>query len=142
MKISINDGVTTKIIEDVERLADSWHEKYETSKGIQYGFKKFFITAEKDDETIGILIGYTAFSEVYIDDLVVHEKFRRQGVGRKLLQKLEEYFDGQNYSNISLVTNEFQAPDFYKKCGYSLEFVRKNERFPSFSKYFFIKWLK
>ncbi|MBR1735122.1 MAG: GNAT family N-acetyltransferase [Alphaproteobacteria bacterium] len=122
-------------------MAESWYEKYETSKGVQCGFKKFHILAEEKGEIVGILIGYTAFSEIYIDDLVVHENFRNQGIARKLLQKLEEHFEGQNYSNINLVTNEFQAPNFYKKCGYTLEFVRKNDRLPLFSKYFFVKWL-
>ena len=138
MRISINEGVTTEI----EELAESWYEKYETSKGVHCGFKKFHILAEEKDEIVGILIGYTAFSEIYIDDLVVHDNFRKQGIGRKLLQELEEHFEGQNYSNINLVTNEFQAPNFYKKCGYTLEFVRKNDRFPLFSKYFFVKWLR
>jgi len=135
MRLSINNGVTEKI----EELAESWHHEYEISKNVQYGFKKFHILAEENDEIVGILIGYTAFSEIYVDDLVVHEKFRNQGIGRMLLQKLEEHFEGKNYSNINLVTNEFQAPDFYKKCGYTLEFVRRNKKFPLLSKYFFIK---
>ena len=142
MKISINEGATKEVIENIEHLADSWHEKYETSKGVQYGFKKFYLTAEENGEIIGILIGYTAFSAICVDNLVIHEKFRERGIGGKLLRELEKHFEGQNYSNISLVTNEFQAPGFYEKCGYSLEFVRKNERFPLFSKYFFTKWLK
>ena len=135
MKISINDGAPTEI----EDLAESWHEKYEKSKGIQYGFRKFHLLAEENGEIVGILIGYTAFSEIYVDNVIVHEKFRGQGIGRMLLQKLEGYFEGQNYTNINLITNEFQAPDFYKKCGYTLEFVRKNDHFPLLSKYFFIK---
>lgn len=138
MKISINYGVTEKI----EEIAESWYEKYEAYKEVSCEYKKFHLIAEENDEIVGILIGYTAFSEIYVEDLVVHKKFRNQGIGRMLLQKLEEHFEGQNYSNINLVTNEFQAPDFYKKCGYTLEFVRKNKKFPLLSKYFFIKWLK
>ena len=137
MKISINYGVTEKI----EEIAESWYEKYEASKNVSCGYKKFHILAEEKGEIIGILIGYTTFSEIYVDDLVVHENYRKQGIGRMLLQKLEEHFEGKNYSNINLVTNEFQAPDFYNKCGYTLEFVRKNKRFPLLSKYFFVKWL-
>ena len=38
----------------------------------------------------------------------------------------EKYFNNGKYVNINLVTNEFQTPGFYKKCGYSLEFVRQN----------------
>ena len=89
MKVSINEGVTTEI----EDLAESWYEKYENSKGVSCEFKKFHILAEENNETVGILIGYTAFSEIYIDDLVVAEKFRKRGIARKLLQNLEEHFE-------------------------------------------------
>lgn len=138
LQISINNDVTTEI----EELAESWYKKYEISKGVRCDYKKFHILAEENGEIIGILIGYTAFSEIYIDDLVVAEKFRRRGIGRNLLKFCEEHFENQNFTNINLVTNEFQAPEFYKKCGFTLEFIRKNEKFPLFSKYFFIKWLK
>lgn len=137
MRISINEGVTTEI----EELAESWYEKYEASKGVSCEYKKFHVLAEENDKIIGILIGYTAFSEIYVEDLVVHENYRNQGIGKMLLQKLEAHFEGKDYSNINLVTNEFQAPDFYKKSGYTLEFVRRNKKFPLLSKYFFIKWL-
>ncbi len=36
-------------------------------------------------------------------------------------------------------TNEFQAPCFYEKCGFELEFIRKNEDNPRLNKYYFIK---
>ena len=137
MKISISESITTEI----EELSGVWHKQYDSSKGVQYEFKKFHILAEENNEVVGILTGYTALSEVHVSNLVVDEKFRKQGIGRKLLQKVEEFFKDKNFSHISLATNEFQAPEFYKKCGYSLEFVRKNEKFPLFSKYFFIKWL-
>lgn len=39
MKISINNGVTEKI----EELAESWYEKYETSKDVLCEYKKFHI---------------------------------------------------------------------------------------------------
>ena len=129
------------IPDEIKSLAEAWHEKYEASKNIQCDFKKFHLLAKENAEIVGILIGYTAFSNVYVNELIVKENFRRQGIGKKLLQRLEQFCNGKNYSDISLVTNEFQAPDFYKKCGYALEFVRENKHFPAFSKYFFVKWL-
>ncbi len=137
IEISVNDDITTEI----ENLAEFWHEKYETSKNVRCCFNKFHILAKEKGKIIGILIGYTAFSEIYVNDLIVSEVYRGNGIGRELLSKLEQHFEGRNFSNINLVTNKFQASEFYKKCGYNLEFVRENKRFPLFSKYFFIKWL-
>ena len=136
MEILVNDDIT----QEIKSLAESWHEIYEASKGVQCNFRKFQILAKENDEIIGILIGYTAFSDVYVDELVVHEKFRRQGIGRKLLQHLEKYFDGKNYTNISLVTNEFQAPEFYKKNGYKI--ISELNNIPiGYKKYHLIKEL-
>jgi len=54
---------------------------------------------------------------------------------------VEEYFKDDGFNNINLCTNEFQAPKFYKKCGYKLEFIRKNERNSKLNKYFYVKFL-
>lgn len=78
--------------------------------------------------------------EIKVSDLIVTEKFRRKGVGSKLLKSVEEYFGDRNYTSISLTTYDFQAPKFYEKCGFELEFVRKNKKNPKLTKYFFVKY--
>ena len=52
----------------------------------------------------------------------------------------EEYFSDKNYTSISLTTYDFQAPKFYEKCGFKLEFVRENKKNPKLTKYFFVKY--
>lgn len=136
--ISISDGIT----QETSDWLDCEYDKYESSQGVQCNFAQFSVAVKEDENIIGALTGYTAFSEIYIDDLLVLSEYRNQGIGRKLLRYMEEHFQDQNFTNINLVTNEFQAPEFYKKCGYTLEFVRRNPKFPKFTKYFFIKWLK
>jgi len=39
-----------------------------------------------------------------------------------------------------LVTSAFQAPDFYRKCGFTAEFTRENKKNPKLSKTFFVKF--
>lgn len=131
-----------KIPKYIDELLEKEYEIYESQKGIDSNFKYFYILAEENEKIVGILTGYTIFSEVCVTELLVVQGHRRQGIGSKLLSCLEEYFCDKDFTNINLVTNQFQAPEFYKKCEYSLEFIRKNEKFPSFSKYFFIKWFK
>lgn len=138
------------IIEFVDELSKEVDEKmqkdlvkYESSHGIDVNYKKFSIVAkDKDRALIGVLSAYTAFAEVYIDDIWVDTSVRRQGYGRKLLQKLENHFKGKGFNNINLVTSAFQAPEFYKKCGFSVEFVRINKKNPKLTKTFFVKYFE
>lgn len=132
--------------EDLSEAADvkmtEGHENYERENGIEINFKNFsFTLSDEKGEVFGVLSAYTAYSEIYVEDLWVDESLRQKGYGRKLLQTLEHYFDGKGYNNINLVTNEFQAPLFYKKCGYDIEFVRVNKSNSKLTKTFFIKYL-
>ena len=58
----------------------------------------------------------------------------------QLPDEVENQFKGQVYNNINLVTSHFQAPDFYKKCGFIAEFTRINKKNPKLSKTFFVKY--
>jgi len=138
------------IIEFVDELSKDVDEKmqkdlvkYESSHGIDVNYKKFSIVAkDKNGAPIGVVNVYTAFAEVYVDDIWVDSSFRGQGYGRKLLQELENQFKGKGFNNINLVTSAFQAPEFYKKCGFTAEFVRINKQNPKLTKTFFVKYFE
>ena len=55
-----------------------------------------------------------------------------------LVAAVENAYKGKGYEKITLTTFGFQAPEFYKKLGYELEFVRKNKD-PKLCKYFYLK---
>jgi len=115
---------------------------YETSHGIDVNYKKFSLVLYDDEVVVGVVNAFTAFAEIYVDDMWVDSKHRGKGYGRKLLQQLENMFEGQGFNNINLCTSQFQAPEFYKKCGFQLEFVRYNKINPKLNKYFFSRMFK
>ena len=130
-----------KIPDDVEAKMSKNLADYETSHGINVNYKPFALLLTDDHgQAIGVLNAYTAFSEIYIDDLWVDSSQRSKGYGRKLIEELEKHFKNQGFNNINLVTNAFQAAEFYQKCGFELEFTRRNLKNPKLSKFFFVKF--
>ena len=73
-------------------------------------------------------------------DLIVGEAYRRSGLGSRLVAAVEDAFRGKGYDVVTLTTFGFQAPDFYRKLGYTVEFVRDCPD-PKLRKYFMVKKL-
>lgn len=67
-------------------------------------------------------------------------KYRCKGHGRKLIETLENHFTGKGFNNINLCTSAFSAPEFYKICGFTVEFVRENLKNAKLTKTFFVKY--
>ncbi len=128
---------------DVEKNMEKNFVEYEKSHGIDVNYKKFsIIIKDSSGQPMGAVNAYTAFAEIYVDDIWIDKPFRDRGYGRKLLQELENHFKGKGFNNINLVTSAFQAPEFYKKCGFTVEFVRKNIKNPKLTKTFFVKYFE
>ena len=126
----------------LENLVNNGHEEYEKSNGIKDDYKEFYITITHDDSVVGVLSAYIVFAEIYIDDLWIDKKYRRKGYGTQLLDYLYTQYENKGFNNINLVTSEFQAPDFYIKNGYELEYIRKNKHNPKLTKYFFFRFFE
>ncbi len=130
-----------KVFDDVEEKMRKDLIEYESSHGIDVNYKKFSLLAKNENsEVVGVLHAFTAFAEIYIEDIWVDKLYRGKGCGKKLIHTLESRFKGKGFNNINLVTSAFQAPEFYKKCGFEVEFVRENKKNPKLTKTFFVKY--
>ena len=111
---------------------------YASDCDVTLNFEKFCFAAEDDGKIAGVIIGRAYYNEVHIGDLIVAKDYRQEGVGSKLVAAVEDAYKGRGYEKIALTTFGFQAPEFYKKLGYELEFVREDKD-PKLSKYFYLK---
>lgn len=85
--------------------------------------------AKFDGKIIGFIAGYIVpdkgnfeiynWKRGYVDELYIDEKYRTQGIGKKLLEKIEKYFKSKKCDifGLDIVAANKGAEEFYKKQG-------------------------
>jgi GNAT superfamily N-acetyltransferase len=124
----------------IDEFINSEFSNYASDCGVALNYEDFCFIAEDDGEIAGVIVGRAYYNEVHIGDLIVGKDYRRAGIGSRLVAAVEDAYKGKGYEKIALTTFGFQAPEFYKKLGYELEFVREDKD-PKLSKYFYLKQL-
>ncbi len=121
-------------------LMDNEFNKFAIKNGVTCNYKSFNFVAKEEDKIVGIIMGHSYYKEVYIDDLIVLEEYRNKHIRTKLIETVENYFKNKEFENINLTTYKFQAPEFYKKCGFKIDFIRENKENPKLNKYYLVKY--
>lgn len=78
------------------------------------------IVDENNKIIAGCLAKMYCWNIIYIDILWVDEKYRKCGLGTRLLNEIEKIALEEKSSLIHLDTFDFQAKDFYIKQGYEV----------------------
>lgn len=109
--------------QDIDFLTQSINK--ETSDfGAAYPFA-FFIR-DNNSNIIAGCNGSVIFGVIYTDQLWVQPEYRKQGIGKQLMQNLHDYGQSIGCTMATVSTMSFQgAYTFYEKLGYKLEFERK-----------------
>lgn len=140
----MDEAVIKRIDEENEAIGEFIHNeftRYGLQNNVDLNYDEFCFTAEnKDGRILGVITGHAYYNEVHIGDLIVAGDCRRSGLGRRLVSAVEDAYRDQGYDIVTLTTFGFQAPDFYRKLGYSVEFIRSHKD-PKLSKYFLKKAL-
>ena len=126
--------------EEFYKIIDTEFNKFAIKNDVTCDYKPFNFIAKEDDKIVGLITGHSYYSEVHIGDIIVLEEYRNNNIGTKLVEKVEKYYKDKGFENINLTTYKFQAPEFYKKCGFKVEFIRENKENPKLSKYFLVKY--
>lgn len=135
VKIEQLDGMDANYSEFVR----AQFEKYASQKNIRGDYTDFAFAARENDEIAGIITGHICYDEAHVSELIVSEKYRGMKIGSSLLAFAEKYCKGRGIERMTLTTYEFQAPAFYLKNGFSVEFVRRSKHDPQLDKYFLVK---
>ena len=134
-------------IEHIDRIEDKYYitinekfNKYASENGVECNYVPYTFIAKENDEILGFVTGHSYYKEVYIADLIVFEEHRNKHIGSKLMQAVEEHFKDKGFENMNLTTYSFQAPEFYKKCGFKVDFVRESKLNSKLNKYYMVKY--
>jgi ribosomal protein S18 acetylase RimI-like enzyme len=113
----------------------------EVKKRVYLGFKKQAIEATGMDglaeepisfeafgsdhsEFMGTIVVQPFWGQLHIKYLFVEDKYRGQGIGRMLMEHAFEFGKKRGYDFAFVETMSFQAPEFYQKLGFEIEFSR------------------
>jgi len=114
MKITDRDITKTEL----KDIYDDF-KKIERQDGVpEHEQTRYQFIAEENDQVVGFASGLTNHKWFYLTDLWVHEDYRRQGLGAKLLAKLEDKVKSLGIEHIYTWTSGFINPQFYEKQGY------------------------
>ena len=123
--VSINDEPSTADKEVMKEGMLAYHQ----SKG-HIRNQEFFSTVIKDkmNKTCGIVVVSFLWNGMHIQTLWIDESIRNQGWGTKLMEIAEKEAVKRGCNLAYTDTYSWQAPEFYKKLGYTL--YAKLEDFP------------
>ena len=139
----MNEPVIRRMEEENQEIGDFIHEKFSAfgeENGVTLNYDEFCFAAEIGGKIAGVVTGRAYYNEVHIGDLIVDEPYRRSGLGSRLVRAVESAYRGKGYDVVTLTTFGFQAPEFYRKLGYGVEFIRESAD-PKLRKYFLSKKL-
>ena len=119
--IKIVNEWNVKDIVNLYKAGGWWKESYEKSgiPALIYGSFAFAVAVDKkNNETIGMArVLSDGTSDAYIQDVVVLPKYRKKGIGKKLILKLIEFCNKKGIYWIALISEPDQE-QFYEKLGF------------------------
>jgi len=122
--MKITDREITK--KELQDIYDDF-TKIEIQDGVpQVKQERYNVVAEENDIVIVFASGLTNHKCFYLSDLWVHEDYRRQGLGSKILKMLEDKVKSTGIEIMWTWTTGFTNPKFYESQGYKVFTIFKN----------------
>lgn len=139
--LPIKGGMEFKIenmSDEIQAKINDEFYKYqiETTGPIEY--KTVVFTARQNNELIGVLTAIIKWGQLHIKTLIVDSTYRKHGIGSQLMQQTFNYGRDNGCTIVYVETSSFQAPDFYKKIGFVVEFIR--DGYKNGYSYYYLKY--
>ncbi|ODT35398.1 MAG: GNAT family N-acetyltransferase [Niabella sp. SCN 42-15] len=125
-----------RILELVQELADYEKAPHEVTVSLEHFTESGFgekpvwwaFVAEVDQSIVGIALYYIRFSTwkgqtLYLEDILVTEKMRGQGIGKELFERIVQEAREKGFERVSWQVLDWNEPaiNFYKKYNASFD---------------------
>ncbi|WP_161978972.1 GNAT family N-acetyltransferase [Streptococcus sp. S784/96/1] len=132
--INLTDG-QVKEVEEALECYDAQFIRTPQDGKISIGFLN-----ETGKVIAGLAAVMTAFKILYVSTVFVDESYRRQGLGRQLMEEMETRAKLLGANTIRLDTFDWQGYDFYKSLDYQEvgHYVHTQD---GYSEHFFVKFI-
>jgi len=104
--------------------------------------KKLSYLFQENGITLGRMFGYIESDIFKIEGIFLEPEARGKGIGKDIIQQLEEYALQEGCRIVLLETPTSSAPQFYEKLGYSVFGEIPNYPLEGESCYYMMKWLR
>lgn len=94
-------------------------------RGLKPGEAFGFFVRDEDENIKGGCSGYVFYGCLMVDLLWVDDSIRNQGYGTALMKAAENLAIQKQCHFITVNTMDFEAPTFYQKLGFFIEFERQ-----------------
>ena len=91
---------------------------YNNGKIGKQKYKRLAISLREGDEIVGGIVGEVWTAVLFIQFFWIEQKFRGKDFGTKLIKAIEDEAKRFGATRSYLDTMSFQAPGFYRACGY------------------------
>lgn len=116
-----------KQVSEIEKecFSSPWSEKdFEIELGKEGSITLISVA---NDLVVGFVNAQLVLDEIYINNVAVTQKIRKQGVGELLLKGLENKVEGiASFITLEVRKSNIPAIKLYEKCGYQEVGLRKN----------------
>ena len=92
--------------------------RYNTEKMGKQKYRRFAVSLRDDEAIVGGIVGEVWMTVLFIQFFWIEERFRGQGHGTALIEKIETEARRFGAVRSNVDTMSVQAPDFYRACGY------------------------
>ena len=91
---------------------------YNTEKMGKQKYKRFAISLRQRGKIVGGIVGEVWTTVLFIQFFWLEQKYRGKDFGTKLIKAIEDEAKKFGATRSYLDTMSFQAPGFYRSCGY------------------------
>ena len=91
---------------------------YNNEKMGKQKYRRLAISLRDKGKIVGGIVGEVWMTVLFIQLFWIDRRFRGEGHGTSLIEKIEEEARRFGAVRSYLDTMNFQAPDFYRECGY------------------------